>query len=219
MRLAPIFAVAALAFALSPLACASDPADDDNVVTPSEEGSEEDELRGLSLTEADDGKTVNVVEGQNVLVKLKSNPTTGYKWEVVSTNRTFGYPSATKFFPNGGAVGSGGIERFTWKTKGALSLVGTHTVKMEYKRSWETNVPAAKTFTFTVNVASGQCPELAPPAPGFCKNGQIKPRKNDSGCTIGYDCQQGCGGSTCGAGQSCQFCWGTMQCIPNGAMC
>lgn len=217
MRLSPLFALAAAAFALSPLACASDPADD-NVSTPTEEGSADDELRALSVTEADNGKTVNITEGQNLYVKLQSNPSTGYKWEVASTDRTFGYPSATKFFPNGGAVGSGGLDRFTWKTKaGPLSMVGKHTVKMEYHRPWETNAAPAKTFEFTVNIVSGECPELSPPAPGFCTNGHLKPRQDANGCTVGYDCEPGCG--TCAAGRSCQFCWGRMACIPNGAMC
>lgn len=215
--LSPLFALAAVAFALSPLACASDTDDSDNVVTPSnEEGNGEDELRALSVTDADNGKTVTVTEGQNLLVKLQSNPSTGYKWEVVSTDRTFGYPSATKFFPNGGAVGSGGIERLTWKTKnGPLSMVGSHTVKLEYKRG--SGGEPAKTFSFTVKIIAGECPQLSPPAPGFCSGGRIVPRKNEAGCTTGYDCEQGCG--QCGAGRSCQYCWGHMACIPNGAMC
>ena len=49
------------------------------------------------MTEKDDGKTVTVTEGQNLVVKLQSNPTTGYKWKVVSTDRTFGYPADERF--------------------------------------------------------------------------------------------------------------------------
>lgn len=33
-----------------------------------------------------------------------------------------------------------------------------------------------------------ECPELAPPAPTFCPNGKITPRKDDTGCIVGYDC-------------------------------
>jgi inhibitor of cysteine peptidase len=222
LRLSALLTVAALGFALSPLACAGseDDAGNDNVSTPSEEGSAEDELRGLSVTDADNGKTVTATEGQNLLVKLQSNPSTGYGWTVVSTDRTFGYPSATKFFPNGGGVGSGGLERFTWKTKnGPLTMVGSHTVKMEYKRSWETNVAPAKTFTFTVKIVSGSCPQLVPPAPGFCSNGMVKPRKDASGCTTGYECVNDCRANACSNGRSCQMCWGSFACIPNGALC
>ena len=44
------------------------------------------------ITKADDGKTFKVVEGQSVVVELPANPSTGYSWQVVSTDRTFGYP-------------------------------------------------------------------------------------------------------------------------------
>ena len=32
------------------------------------------------------------------------------------------------------------------------------------------------------------CPVLSPPAPGFCPNGTIQPRKDEAGCVRGYDC-------------------------------
>jgi len=32
------------------------------------------------------------------------------------------------------------------------------------------------------------CPELTPPAPGFCPGGKITARKNEHGCTVGFDC-------------------------------
>lgn len=219
MHLSSLFTVAALTLALAPLACASPSGDtEDNVVTPLAEGNADSELRALSVTEADNGKTVTVTEGQDLLVKLPSNPSTGYSWNVVATDRSFGYPSETKFFPDGAGVGSGGVERLTWKTKTPLPLVGEHTVKMEYKRAWETSVPAAKTFSFTVRIVAAECPQLSPPAPNFCRNGLIKPKTNAQGCTVGYECEDGCG-TGCGAGASCQYCWGHMACVPNGAVC
>ena len=48
----------------------------------------------LAVTDADNGKTVTITKGQGLLLKLQSNPTTGYKWAVSSTDRTFGYPSS-----------------------------------------------------------------------------------------------------------------------------
>jgi inhibitor of cysteine peptidase len=105
----------------------------------------------LELDESDDGGTFDVVEGDDVVVRLTSNPATGYDWQVVTTDRTFGYPT-TAFEPASLATGSGGKRVLTWKTKGYLSLVGTHSVTLAYRRSWETNVPPASTFTFTVDV-------------------------------------------------------------------
>src|SRR5688572_4989878 len=105
MRLSVIFSLAAVALVLSPLGCSSE-TEEDNTVTPGgQEESTEDELRSLTLTEQDNGRTVTVTEGQNVVVKLQSNPSTGYKWEVASTDRTFGYPYYTRFLKNSDAVG------------------------------------------------------------------------------------------------------------------
>lgn len=105
----------------------------------------------VHLTDADDGITVDVPAGQSVVLDLASNPTTGYSWEVVQTDRTFGYPTE-KFIGSGsGAIGAGGTQEFTWNTTSPLNLVGEHTVKLDYRRPWDAAHPA-KTFTFTVNV-------------------------------------------------------------------
>jgi inhibitor of cysteine peptidase len=219
MRLNVLLALAALAVALTPIACAS-PTEDDPVSSPSEEGDAEDELRSLSVTDADNGKTVTITKGQGLLLKLQSNPTTGYKWAVSSTDRTFGYPSSETFLKNSdGAVGSGGIQRFKWTTNSPLDMVGSHKVTLEYKRSWETNVAPAKTFTFTVKVVDISCPQLSPPAPSFCPGGRIVPKHNADGCISGYDCIAQCTSTSCGAGKWCSACWGHLACIPKGAMC
>jgi hypothetical protein len=34
------------------------------------------------------------------------------------------------------------------------------------------------------------CPTLSPPAPSFCPNGTITPKKDEAGCVRGYDCVQ-----------------------------
>jgi inhibitor of cysteine peptidase len=153
MRLSIVLALAAFALAIGPLGCAA-PTEDDPISSPTEEGDAEDELRSLSLTDADNEKTVTVTKGQSLLVKLSANPTTGYKWSVSSTDRTFGYPAYDRYLAasSNGPVGSGGIQRFTWKTNSPLNMVGSHTVKLEYKRPWEMNIAPAKTFTFTVKI-------------------------------------------------------------------
>lgn len=212
MRLSRFFAFAALGFALSPLGCSS--VEDEGEAEAAPETSVA-ELNGIAITEADNGRTVTVTEGRDVIVRLPSNPTTGYTWQVVSTDPTFGYPSKT-FIPGSAATGSGGIEQFTWKTKSFRPMVGAHTVAMEYRRPWE-NRPL-KTFRFTVKIVPNQCPPAPPPVPGFCYGGQLKPRTDENGCTVGYDCERGCS-KDCGPGRSCQNCRGTFVCLPNGSTC
>ncbi len=215
MRLSPFFAAAALALALSPLACAS--ADDGAEPANSDEDvSGADEIRARTFTEADDGRTVTVPMGQNVLLNLKSNATTGYKWQVVSTDRTFGYPTE-KYVSNGGAVGSGGVQKMTWKLTGPLDMVGEHKIRLEYKRG--ANGTPADTFELTIKVIGKSCPALVPPGPSFCPRGRIVPKQDADGCTTSYDCVADCRTNGCASSGSCQACWGRMACVPRGAMC
>ena len=105
---------------------------------------------GLTLAEADDGVLATVAEGKKVVLKLGSNPTTGYDWVVTKTDKTFGYPTDS-FASSSSATGSGGTKTFTWQTLGPVgSLVGRHHVELQYKRSWEKK--AAQTFSFDVDV-------------------------------------------------------------------
>jgi predicted secreted protein len=103
------------------------------------------------LSEADNGGTYPVTEGSDVVVKLDASPSTGYKWEVKSTDRTFGYPTET-FTQTDFATGGGGTSIFSWRTTGYLSEIGEHHVTLEYRRPWETSTPAIKVFELTVDV-------------------------------------------------------------------
>lgn len=110
--------------------------------------------KAVQIGSAHDGKTVTVRRGQDLVLSLPSNATTGYKWMVVSTDRTFGYPAKNEYRGPGssGPVGAGGTQKMTWKTNGFLNVTGAHKVTLEYRRPWEPEGPAAKTFRFTVKV-------------------------------------------------------------------
>lgn len=207
MRLFPVFALSALALAISTVGCAADPAD--------EAAASENDLTIAAeeiATDSDNGKTIRVYEGQDFVLRLSANPTTGYGWKVTKTNRTFAYPFSSVYEPQATPpglpgtvpVGSGGTSILKWHTSpvtdvtGApvMSKVGKHQVELQYRRSWEpaTSAPA-KVFKITVEVI--KMPDVPVPP------------KNDGTC----------GDDVCGDGQSCQFCWGQLACIPRGAIC
>lgn len=220
MRLAPLLALAALAVVtlpLGPLGCHADTEGED--ATATDDGRTEDELRGLTLTEADDGKTVTVVKGHDVVVRLPTNPSTGFHWVVAESDDVFGSPASAQFLRNGDAAGAAGLERMTWKTTGKQDTTGTHAVKLEYRRPWEKDASPAKVFSFTVKVVEAECPELSPPSPATCEKGRLEPKKDASGCTTGYTCVPDCRADPCGSGKSCTFCWGQFACVPKGAQC
>lgn len=145
----------------SPLAVACGEPEDDPSDAPADDASDEQDVvsgRAVKVTQADAGKTITVKKGQSVILTLPSNATTGYKWKVTRTDRSFGYPTEKYVAPSSSAVGAGGSQKFTWKTDAPFPLIGKHEVTLEYRRPWETTGPAAETFTFTVDIVDQAAP-------------------------------------------------------------
>lgn len=102
------------------------------------------------LTEQDNGKDIDLTIGSTLVVKLPSNPSTGYNWSVV------GEPSPlklqkTSFRKNQtktSTVGASGTSVFQLSANSS----GLATLAMVYRRSWEYNVPPIKTFAVRVDV-------------------------------------------------------------------
>src|SRR5205823_5556792 len=150
-----LFALVALTtLALGPLACAA--STEDAADPAANEGSDEAELKGTKvITEADNGKTVDIAEGQAFTIKLTSNATTGYKWFVLSVDRTLGEPSSQRFLPpKSSALGAAGTQYFHWNTNSPLDVSGQHTISLGLERPWAERSAPAQTFEVTVNVAS-----------------------------------------------------------------
>jgi inhibitor of cysteine peptidase len=102
-----------------------------------------------ALGEADDGTAVTVGVGDTVTVRLPSNVTTGFKWVVVDPGPLARSGEAVYEAPDApGAVGAGGNETFTFRAGSA----GTGDLTLEYRRPWERDVPAEKTWAVEMTV-------------------------------------------------------------------
>lgn len=201
MRILSFVALGAFALALSTIGCSADAQDDGAAAAASDVTVK----REVIATEADEGTTVKVTEGDAFILELGANATTGYKWKVTRTDRTFAYPFADDYKGPGssGPVGSGGTQILKWSTDAVsdahgtplMSKVGKHLITVEYRRPWEpASTPAVKTYKLTVEVVAPATDNTDPD-------------------------ESLCGGETCRPGTSCQFCWGAPACVPNGAMC
>jgi predicted secreted protein/N-acetylneuraminic acid mutarotase len=106
----------------------------------------------VDVNEVDDGGQVELELNKLLVVTLESNPSTGYRWELVENNESilkqFGQ-SEYKPAETGDSqiVGAGGWEIFRFK---AVS-VGQMTLELVYRRSWEDAEPL-KTFSIQVTV-------------------------------------------------------------------
>ena len=85
--------------------------------------------------------------GEEFLIALDSNPTTGYDWEVdydVNVLTLVNKEYDTAKCP--GLVGAGGTQYFTFK---ALKD-GTTKITLNYKRSWEEEILSTEIFTINI---------------------------------------------------------------------
>jgi len=102
----------------------------------------------MTLTDADDGKSVTLKAGETIAVTLPENATTGYRWAVDSVDAalvTVRDPEAS--YPVG-AVGSGGLVTWTFVAKAP----GITTVTLKRWRHWEGDTSVVQRFRFQLSI-------------------------------------------------------------------
>jgi len=104
---------------------------------------------------------VEVVAGALVTVRLESNATTGFRWELAEPiDEGMLALIESKYTPpeevekNEQTVGAGGVEEWTFETL----KPGDTTISMAYSRPWEGGEKGVRTFTLTVRSLSGRIP-------------------------------------------------------------
>ena len=107
----------------------------------------------VNVDEEDYGSQVELEQGRILVVTLKSNPTTGYGWEVAEIQESILEQMGEAEFKQSETVGpplvgAGGWEIFRFK---AISA-GQMTLQLIYHRPWEEGVEPLKTFSIQVVV-------------------------------------------------------------------
>ncbi len=101
------------------------------------------------LTEKEAGTNLSLYTGDGITVNLEGNPSTGYTWERTGEDngvvRQVGEPG---FQPAGSAPGSPGQVSLHFEAV----KPGQATLTLIYHRTWEKDVPPARTFQVTVTV-------------------------------------------------------------------
>jgi len=106
-------------------------------------------MSAITLTEADNGKVIDVSQGDTITIQLPENPTTGFRWavdklddQVVAMGQD-DYAAAT-----GGGIGGGGTHRFTLKA----ARSGTAQLRLKLWREWEGDASIRNRFDVTIRV-------------------------------------------------------------------
>ncbi len=106
----------------------------------------------IQITSADNGKTFDIGVGQQAVVALAGNATTGYAWEAAPPSSASVTPVGERQYQEdahpAGQVGVGGTYTFTYQGASA----GGAKLSFVYRRPWEKDTPPAQTFDVTLNV-------------------------------------------------------------------
>jgi inhibitor of cysteine peptidase len=118
----------------------------------------------LRADENYNGRTVKLAAGESLEIALAENPTTGYRWRLldaatVAANCLLVKDSYEPGHPQ--MAGQGGIHR--WQFQAAEP--GACMIELEYRRSWQKDMPPERTFRIHVEVRKGvQASEHAKPS-------------------------------------------------------
>ena len=103
---------------------------------------------GQSEEYTDAGQKIEIGVGDQFIVALESNPTTGYQWEA-DFDQSFLRLVQDEFEPDEaeeGMVGVGGKQRFTFEGL----KTGETELTLTYKRSWEEDFADQKVFVVSI---------------------------------------------------------------------
>jgi len=103
----------------------------------------------LEISEPDNGRHITISLGEEILIRLPGNPTTGYQWEVLPNDPTLlkqkGEPV---FVSDTNLIGSGGQITFLFVPCG----IGSTHLKLAYDRPWEKQKPPIRVFEIGITV-------------------------------------------------------------------
>lgn len=91
-------------------------------------------------------ETVHTMAGNDFMMKLDSNPTTGYKW-MPNYDPFYLELISDEFTLETNMMGSGGTQRFSFR---ALKS-GETEIEMMYRRPWDKKPLRSRKFTININ--------------------------------------------------------------------
>jgi len=104
----------------------------------------------VGVHEADNGKDIDITTSQTLRVKLNTIAGTGYAWTLSGDPAPLKLTKSYTQHNNSTARRAGGAQPSVFDL--TANSAGLANVTFVYRRSWEYNVPPAKTFSVRVNV-------------------------------------------------------------------
>ena len=90
-------------------------------------------IMAVMLTEANNGTSVEARQGDEIVVQLRENPTTGFRWHVERVNGILEQETDAYRPDREMRFGSGGVREFRFRGKAA----GTARLELKHWQAWE----------------------------------------------------------------------------------
>ena len=108
-------------------------------------------MADYTFSAKDNGASVEVQRGANIVIELNENPTTGYRWAITNIDEASLQPTGDEFVaPNDATPGAGGLRRFFFRTKRA----GSTALTLINKRAWQSDDRAADTYSLAIRIVN-----------------------------------------------------------------
>jgi inhibitor of cysteine peptidase len=102
-----------------------------------------------TLTAVDNGTAIELQPGDELIVRLDENPTTGYRWEIDRLDGPL-EPIADSYEMSApGTIGGGGSHEFRFRA----ASPGTAHLTLKHLRSWEGDASITQRFSVSISVA------------------------------------------------------------------
>lgn len=111
-------------------------------------GSDESEEEEIKLDSNDIGHLIELVEGQDVVVSLEGNPSTGFQWEVIALDEQVLANQSQAFETRSDLEGDPGLVVLRFRAVGT----GETDLELAYRRPWEQDVEPLATYSLQVVV-------------------------------------------------------------------
>ncbi len=101
-----------------------------------------------TLTAADNGRDIDLAVGDDVVVELRENATTGYRWAIDEPLPSGLSLLGSDYEPGGTAPGAGGTRRFRLRASGP----GSGALSLKLWREWQGDGSVTERFRVNLTV-------------------------------------------------------------------
>jgi inhibitor of cysteine peptidase len=103
----------------------------------------------MTITEADNGKTIRVSSESVFRIALRENPTTGYRWVSPEFDPSIVSLESNQFsITPSGQIGEAGLRNLNFAAKN----IGRTRIRLQNVREWEQKMPVKRIFEITIEV-------------------------------------------------------------------